>query len=195
MNTKVANGLLGIVSLFAAGLANAATVQITPSTLAVNNGDIFSVTLGAVGMPDLFSGGLILDWDAGLELVTPDAGIASQIESNFDFGFASGSAAGPLNISMSFLFGGPISGDFTIAVLDFRAIQEGSQGIRVSPRPLDTFLSPTGSALNPQPTLLGANITVNANATVVPLPGAAWLFFSGVVGMVGIARRRKVQSV
>ncbi|HED13494.1 MAG TPA: VPLPA-CTERM sorting domain-containing protein, partial [Gammaproteobacteria bacterium] len=38
----------------------------------------------------------------------------------------------------------------------------------------------------------GVNYTVNAGGhVVVPVPAAAWLFGSGLVGLVGVARRRK----
>jgi hypothetical protein len=35
------------------------------------------------------------------------------------------------------------------------------------------------------------NITITADASVVPIPAAAWLFGSGLLGLVGVARRRK----
>jgi hypothetical protein len=37
----------------------------------------------------------------------------------------------------------------------------------------------------------GYNFNFNANLTAVPLPAAAWLFGSGLLGLVGIARRGK----
>ena len=40
-----------------------------------------------------------------------------------------------------------------------------------------------------QPRLVDATVTVGA----VPVPSAVWLFGSGLIGLVGIARRRKTQ--
>jgi hypothetical protein len=37
----------------------------------------------------------------------------------------------------------------------------------------------------------GFNANFNANMTVVPIPAAAWLFGSGLVGLAGVARRKK----
>ena len=33
-------------------------------------------------------------------------------------------------------------------------------------------------------------LTYTSNATVVPVPAAAWLFGSGLLGLVGVARRK-----
>ncbi len=35
------------------------------------------------------------------------------------------------------------------------------------------------------------NVTITADAPVIPIPAAAWLFGSGLLGLVGVARRRK----
>jgi hypothetical protein len=37
---------------------------------------------------------------------------------------------------------------------------------------------------------LGANLTWSSSSTVVPVPPAVWLFGSGLIGLVGIARRK-----
>ena len=37
----------------------------------------------------------------------------------------------------------------------------------------------------------GTSLTLTAQATVVPVPAAVWLFGSGLLGLVGIARRKK----
>ena len=37
-----------------------------------------------------------------------------------------------------------------------------------------------------------ANFSVKGELTAVPIPAAAWLFGSGLIGLVGVARRRKV---
>ena len=41
------------------------------------------------------------------------------------------------------------------------------------------------------PFVLSADGTLSYGATVIPVPAAAWLFGSGLIGLVGVARRRK----
>jgi hypothetical protein len=43
---------------------------------------------------------------------------------------------------------------------------------------------------------LGTNgtLTFAANASAVPLPAAVWLFGSGLMGLVGVSRRRKAAA-
>jgi hypothetical protein len=40
----------------------------------------------------------------------------------------------------------------------------------------------------------GFNANFNANMSSVPVPAAVWLFGSGLLGLVGIARRKKKNS-
>jgi hypothetical protein len=53
----------------------------------------------------------------------------------------------------------------------------------------------------PQSYILGSatldtsgNLTITGNAPAVPLPAAVWLFGSGVLGLVGVSRRRKAAA-
>ena len=58
----------------------------------------------------------------------------------------------------------------------------------------DILVSPELAGALYKPELAGVDAgmaLVDANSTVVPIPAAAWLFGSGLIGMIGIARRKK----
>ncbi|MDX2486916.1 MAG: VPLPA-CTERM sorting domain-containing protein, partial [Gammaproteobacteria bacterium] len=42
-----------------------------------------------------------------------------------------------------------------------------------------------------QPNYVGASITITTPEGVVPVPSAVWLFGSGLIGLVGVARRKR----
>ena len=50
-----------------------------------------------------------------------------------------------------------------------------------------------GTAMTGGP-FIGFSPTFTGTATVVPIPAAAWLFGSGLLGMVGVARRRRQKT-
>jgi len=193
----IRNTLISAVSMLAvAGVANAATVQINPSSNLVATGDSFTVTVEGVDFPEVTGGGFIISWDAGLEVLSTDAQMAASIVSHgWDFGGVNSSTAGQLDIGPTMFFGsrcgpGPALCDFNIVTIEFQANFVGGP-----PRDLNLFVSavqpnwvgPGNIPLDPQPNYIGATVTVGA----VPLPATAWLFGSGLLGMVGIARRRR----
>jgi hypothetical protein len=58
----------------------------------------------------------------------------------------------------------------------------------------DILVSPELANTLHKPSLAGVDAgmaLVDANSTVVPIPAAAWLFGSGLIGLIGIARRKK----
>ena len=77
-------------------------------------------------------------------------------------------------------------GSFTLASLDFTVdvLAPGSSTI-VSIDTVNTLGDGFGAALT-------VESTTDAVINAVPIPAAAWLFNSGLIGLIGIARRRKV---
>ena len=78
-----------------------------------------------------------------------------------------------------------VTGDFIVATIQFQAV-----GLNTT----NSILSLTEFAGNPWASG-GSGITplnfVNGNVAVVPVPAAVWLFGSGLLGFVGVARRKR----
>jgi hypothetical protein len=55
---------------------------------------------------------------------------------------------------------------------------------------LDTPFSFFGFSLQQQSGVVTSTIISNTGAAIVPIPAALWLFASGIIGLVGFARRR-----
>ncbi len=215
MNIKLTNGLLGLGALLIASQANAVAVQINPADLTVANGAPFSLMIEGVDfLEETASGGFQLTWDnTVMTLLSSDTDIFDGSAANGGLGGlndngwtfssvdSSGAGIGVLDIAPG-TFGFPtfptFSGNFAIVTLDFLAIAP------VAPTAenafLDAVIKVNGDTLlwldatnsNPlatQPDYLDTTITITPNA-VVPVPAAVWLFVSGLLGLVGVARRR-----
>ncbi len=195
MKMKIIMGLMGIASLLTASLASAATVQFTPASLANANGtpvgDTFSLTVEGLNFDPLdptVGGGFTLTWDPNIVTLVLPISFATI----WDIPGVNGDpATGSIDVSVS-TFGAPKSGNFTIADFTFSAAAAGS-----TPATLDFGLvqdnwvgSDYSTPLASQPTFTSATITVGA----VPVPPAVWLFGSGLLGLVGVARRRQARA-
>ena len=161
---KIRNILLGLAFL-ASGTANAATI------FAPTDGDVNFIfaTLG---------GGTLAMFDdtdqsyvgANLTISTPEiVGFTGPINANNDF-FATGTN-GVLNLigSDQFILGLDTGGGNWIA--DSSVVSVGANAFQVS---FDNN---------------GTLVTVDVQ--IIPVPPAVWLFGSGLLGLVGIARRRE----
>jgi len=194
INAKIFGGLFGLASLVMVSQANAATVQIDPGSITVVNGSTFTLTVEGIGFPATNGGGFSLTWDTtALALNTTDTEIdATLITTGFNFNSVFiDQGLGTLDVINTAFFVPAVSGGpFDLAVLSFTALNPG-----VTITDLDFFVNQTTWVdendidLASQPNYVGATVTVSA----VPVPAAAWLFGSGLIGMVGIARRRKTQ--
>ncbi|MGB5407852.1 MAG: VPLPA-CTERM sorting domain-containing protein [Thiogranum sp.] len=204
MNNKIKNMIksapIVVVSMLAvAGVANAATVRINPDTLTVTNGSTFSLTVeGADFLTPTIGGGFAVTWDtAALTLVSTDAQIVASGEANGWF-FTSATTTLPApspgiaSLAVDVADFAPKSGLFDIITLDFTAVQPGVTNTDIG------VLSSTPAWNDDNfgeifPTYAGATITVETSP--VPVPAAAWLFASGLLGMVGVARRQSASSL
>jgi hypothetical protein len=192
---KITGGLLGLVSLFMASAANAATISVNPAVTNVSVGDVFTLTVSGDFSAEgtTFGGGVILGWDTTKvqlndDLATTRAGIeADLIANNWILPNAGNLTVTANSISVDVLnfFGqAPI---FDIFSLDLVAVPPPSSGpITITASNLSAA---TGGWDNAAVDFVGATINVSDVATV-PVPAAAWLFASGLLGMVGVARRR-----
>ena len=218
MQVKTTHGLVGAIAMLAAAGATASTVSVNPSLISVAPGDTFTANIQAdfTDVGGTVEGGFQLTWDASkLTLVNAvfpgqssvgESGHSSTIQSAFNTLFASfvfptnveNSAAGSLDYAFS-LCGidvtGPVcevvgaSAAFSVYDLVFEVAADAAVG----DTPADLVIGVLGdqwtgadgfTVLNP--TFSGATIAINA----VPVPAAVWLFGSGLLGLVGVARRR-----
>lgn len=191
-------------ALLAAGLlaggitANAATISMVPAEQTVADGATFSVDIMATGLPATTGGALDITWTAAdmtlnsiLLATTDPIDNGSQFPGPWDpvSSFFTGvDAAGPGFISGLFVGSfGSVSGDAPVARLIFTL----GTGVTNSVINLsEAALGGTWSDLSGGPianNYFGA--TINP-AAVVPVPAAVWLFGSGLLGLVGVARRR-----
>ena len=188
MNTNYINGLLGAAVLLMASQANAATVKIDPASITVANGASFNLTVSGADFPDTIGGGFILGWDTSiLSLESSDAAMSADLTAKgWDTSFVDTSVAGQLAVTNG-TFLNIFTGAFDILTLDFLALQEGITTASLTLNPFQgdwvsgDFISPITGVIYE-----GADVTVGA----VPVPAAVWLFGSGLIGLVGIARRR-----
>lgn len=188
MNMKIIAGMLGAVSLLTVNLANAATVALTPSTLTVNTGDAFSLTVQGSDFADgVTSGGVQLNWDSTLLTITSTAADldASMASNGFlSLGVTSVISDQAITVGGRFDAGAGLGGTpFDFVTVNF--IANTSAPISLINSTFGDWQDGNGQSV-PDVIFEGAQVNVNA----VPVPAAVWLFGSGLLGLIGVARRR-----
>jgi len=191
MNMKLTKGLLGLGALLIASQVNAATVSLTPASNDIAVGDTVTLTVqGSEFVNGVSAGTVAINWDtASVQLNSTLSDIQTSLFLNgFDAVLTiDNSVAGQLLVTAGQLFSAPIFGPgFDFFSLDFLStLSLGSSLINISAGPggdwQDAFFN-----VQPVADYVGATLSVNA----VPVPAAAWLFGSGLIGLIGIARRK-----
>jgi hypothetical protein len=193
MKMKIVYGVLGLASLVAASVANAATVSVNPASQTVVTGSTFQLTVsGSDFLDGAVAGGFLMTWDptvARLDTTAADALGGALGPSWTDLlGFTP--TANSLDVSAAVSFFLPPVGvggtAFDFITLNFTALAPVGTAINIGVGIGGPWQD--GNLLNVDPTYVGATVTVSA----VPVPAAVWLFGSGLLGLVGVARRRQV---
>ncbi len=176
--------ILAALLFLTIGSAQAATVSFDPLASSAGSGDTFFVDVTGSGFPTTEGGGVNLFYDASIVTVTSvsiDAGIWDFVN---DFGTIDNGTGTVSDILVS-AFPGVATGSFVVATIEFQAVGLGSSPLTITESALNPWAS-GGSAINPS--FQAGSVTVST----VPLPGAVLFFMSGLLGLIGIAKKRKV---
>ena len=183
--------------LLVSGTSQAITVSFDPTAQTVATGSFVSVKLGISGLgngaaPSLGTFDLNIGYNPSLlsftSVIFGDPVLGDQLDL-FSLGSLTSSdntTPGTVNVfELSFDSVADLNtlqaANFTLATFTFSALSGGTS-------PLSISINALGDA-NGDPlaaTMASGNVTV----TAVPLPGAVWLFGSGLLGLIGVARRK-----
>ena len=200
MKKKLTSGLLGIAALLMANQSSAATISVTPAVNNVTVNDVFTLTVAGdfSSTEDVLIGGTLggsveLSWDsAQVQLNETVASINASLSAN---GFLTGNLdpAQSIFITASSLRVDAIAGSFFGAPPTFNLFSFDLEALS-PPVPNGDVIIVNGTVLTDGWEIpLGRTVdftNAEINVSAVPVPAAAWLFGSGLIGLVGIARRR-----
>ncbi|MFC1772592.1 VPLPA-CTERM sorting domain-containing protein [Pseudomonadota bacterium] len=182
MNTKLLRLISAAALLFSSGgVAMAATVGFSPGTSnVILGGGAFTVDIVGSDFTELAGGTIDLGFDSSILQID-----SVSIDPYFDFlPDGGGPAAGNIwpDIGFDTFVNDPATGTFTIATINLTALAGGISSLEILGT--SSFFEPTIEIF---PTLIAGTVNVSA----VPVPAAVWLFGSGLLGLVGMARRKK----
>ncbi len=192
-NIVKALALTSFVSFAFISNANAAVISLVPNligyspgdTITIGVGDTLSLTVRATEYPGGTSGGgVVVDYSAGTGFVSA-ATVTFPTEWNFIADSTIDNAGGTVTAS-TVGFPGATTATFDLAIITFTANAVGSFYMGLSELASNPFFLSDGTTLA-MPTFNGANVSV------VPIPPAIWLLGSGLVGLIGMARRKRNQ--
>ena len=184
MKTKLLQ-LIGATALLfgSGGVALAATVSFNPNPADVKVGDMFSVDIVGIDFIELAGSEIDIGFDSAVLRI--DSVEVNTTLFNFDPDGGSLIASGvwgTIFAEVDVINDDPFaSGDFTIATINLTALALGSSNLTILGA--SAFFSSTVQLF---PTLVDGTVNVSA----VPIPAAVWLFGSGLLGLIGIARRK-----
>lgn len=188
---------LAFLGLMAATVTSqAATISfVTAIDASVAVGDTIQVQLyGSDFANGTYGGGLSVSWDASLlslqsydssvfpgDLGLADAGVNTVVDNN----------AGTLsNLSVASFFEGAPNASFDIAVLTFKGLAAGTSALQASLGQFTSGFDNIWTDYNNDVISLQF-VPSSLNVTAVPVPGAAWLFGSVLLGGLGAVRRQR----
>lgn len=190
--TMIGQALVATAFLLGSTVAGAATVSVLPATQDVFAGDTVTVDIVAADLVAAVGGSMDITWDStvltmtdvlsGVSIATPPWDDPDTLPFSFsDRGVLSSGLLSGLRVG-TFT---PVSGTAAVATLTFTATNSN-----VPSSTLITVADGAGQGGGWSP-LIDLYETGTVNVNPVPIPPAVWLFGSGLLGMVGVARRRR----
>jgi len=182
-----------LLSMGAFGVASASVITFNPLNDTQTSGSPpFSLTIVGSGFTEgaggSIGGGMDVSWDPTILSLNSATGIFPG-----DMGFGSNgiidNVAGTLTGLSVTSFFGTASAAFNIASLSFNAIGVGLTNTGITISLIDVWTDQLGGAIT-QPNAIGGTVTVNGGG-VIPIPGTALLFGSGLLGIVAIGRKKR----
>lgn len=185
---KTLSKLVIVALIFFSGHVAAGEIGWGSSPSPIYVGDTFSVNIVGSGfVSDVDGGGVNFNFDNSIlsvQSVTIDSAWDSLISDGGSIDNGLGTVDGIYVNTFD-----SINGNFVVATVEFLATGVGTSALNLSEFGLNPWAS-GGSLLNPD--FLNGSLTVEAAPpSGVPVPAAAWLFGSGLLGLAGMARRRK----
>ncbi len=176
--------ILGLLLLLGQpGIAGAATVGFDAAASNVIVNEVFAVDIVASGFPVTDGGGVDLAFDPAIVnvlAVSIDPAVWSFINSTGNIDNTAGSVSGIMVNDFDYV--DPLAGDFIVATLQLKAVGVGTTLLSLG----EYDLNPWGSGGN---RIGPAYLSGIVNVAPIPLPAAAWLFGSALLGLVGWRRR------
>ena len=212
MNMKIIAGMLGVVSLLTAGLANASTVSVSPAAVTAVPGGSFAATVQA-DFSDVVGGtsggGFQLTWETTLLTLNEGAsGVSSEISTVLLNQFINNGGDAGFTIITVNAAAGTLDFSFTLCPLlspcdalsvfpvfdltfDVSVAANGQTPLGLGINAINDPWFQDDGATTIDPAYIGATVDVSA----VPVPASVWLLGSGLLGLVGVARRRRLDTV
>jgi hypothetical protein len=185
---SLATLLTCITLLCGATAVQAATITLNPMDSNQPNGASFDVKVVGLDFTDgTIGGGFSLMWDPSI-LRLDNVNLVFPGDKLFGQAGAVDNTAGTLLNADVTSFTGTNSASFDIAVLTFTALSPGLSALDISVglfgNGSDRLWADASGFVDTMPDFKDGSVTV------VPVPAAVWLFGSGLLGLIGVARRK-----
>lgn len=179
--------IIVVFSLLFSGYATAATVSMS-NTSDVNINDIFTLDIVGSGFSSNVDGGGVNFAFNQNVLNVLSVNINETVWNFGSYGINTGNinnSTGTVDGIMVNTFAN-VTGYFVIATIEFQAIGLGNSGLSLSELAINPWAS-GGSLINPS--YIDTSVAV---VSAVPVPAAVWLFGSGLIALMGISKRKKM---
>lgn len=172
-----------VTLVLASNPLSAATISWSALTTNVTVNDIFMINIVGSGFTtNVDGGGISFTYDASV-LNVLSVSVDEMVWDFFPDVGTIDNTLGSVDDVMVNTWLNVVTGDFSVASVTFQAIGGGLSNLSLS----ESLFNPWAVGGNPiNPDYIGASVDVSA----VPVPAAVWLFGSGLISLIGLAKRK-----